>query len=870
MSIRIDLRVKLQARFSQCWRAGFHSLLWPLISLVYVGCPVIGADLFQTPIHVNIAAGTPLDLAVIQLGQQISDQTGLHVGFATSSMRPQQTTQGLQGTLPAATALKTLLRGSGLTYELNDHMVRVVPIDQPLAANEHSFRLAEGQPTNEKNTTQFKGPQADSTNERPSDKGKREPATLEEIVVTAQKREERLIDTPQSVSVLSSEDLAKLAATQFRDFANTVPGLSFTTAGAGYTQLSMRGVTSGTDISPTVGIYIDEVPYGSSTAFASGSQLALDVGLFDVDRIEVLHGPQGTLYGASTMGGLIKYVSKRPNATTLGGDVQSGLSATHHGGVNYNVAAAVNAPILTDKAAVRASGFYSRDGGYIDNIALNQAGINRSVVEGGRIDLLLAPSEALSIRITGFLQNISRDGEAAADYTRAGAPVDSSLDQRRLFDEPFDQHFRLVSGTVGYDLGAVMLTSITSYQTSRTETSLDLSGAYAPLLKLALGRSYSAVGLPLRFSTNKFVQEVRLASEGVAPIEWLIGGFYTQEVSGNMQEFSLRDATGRPAPNDLFTYSTPTHYEEYAAFGDLTWHLTSKFDVSGGMRYARNEQRYTQIGSGLFGSSLPTTRSTDHVSTYLANMRYHFSDHATGYLRYATGYRPGGPNDVTINAITGLPNGSATFQPDRLKSYELGFKAETAERHFGLDLAVYDIDWSNIQINVIRGGFGSVANAPGGATVQGTELSLTARANRTFTVTGAFAYQHAYLKEADADLGAAKGERLPNVPRFTAALNADYELPVGTLQPTVGATLRYVSDRTASFDNSTSYPQYHLPHYTTLDLRTAFALSRVNVQLYVRNLFDERGQLSAATAYGAARVAILQPRTIGVMATANF
>jgi iron complex outermembrane receptor protein len=707
--------------------------------------------------------------------------------------------------------------------------------------------------------------------EATADFGLERSATKLEDVVTVQKREERLINTPQSVSVLSSAELGKLGATQFRDFANTVPGLTFGTSGAGFNQISLRGVTAGLDISPTVGVYLDDVPYGSSTAFAGAAQLPLDVGLFDLDRIEVLRGPQGTLYGASTMGGLVKYVSKQPDATSFGVDAQAATSGTRDGGVSYSGAMAVNAPIVTDKLVMRASGFESRDGGYIANVALGQNDVNRSDVYGGRLDLLFTPAKALTVRIGSFLQNISRDGEGTADYASSGVPLNSTLDQYRKTAEPFAQHFRMVSGTITYDLGPAMLSSISGYQTARQDLSFDLSWLYVPLLaQLGLG-SYSAVGAPGEITTNKFTQEVRLASRGTRALEWLVGGFYTHESSQSTQADSILDLAGQPVPNFLYTFSQPSSYEEYAAFGDLTWHLTGKFDVTGGIRYSHNDQLVEQIGSGLFGASRPPTSSGDHVFTYLANARYHFSDHATGYLRYATGYRPGGPNFVVIDATTGLPEGPATFEADRLKSYEAGVKAETTDRRLGLDLAGYYIDWSNIQISVYRGGFGFNGNAPGGATVRGGELTLTARPTAAFAAMGAFGYQDAHLSEADADLGGAKGERLPNVPRFTAAVNADYELPVRTLEPTLGATLRYVSDRTASFGSAPFNPQYRLPDYTVLDVRTGFVLDRVNVQVYVRNLFDERGQLSAIyTNIGPSRVAILQPRTFGLMASTRF
>lgn len=687
---------------------------------------------------------------------------------------------------------------------------------------------------------------------------------MEEVIVTAQKREERLIDTPQSVSVLSANELAKIGATQFRDFANTVPGLSFVTAGAGNTQVSMRGVTIGQDLGATVGIYVDEAPYGSSQVFAFGPYLALDVGLFDIDRIEVLRGPHGTLYGASTMGGLIKYVTKRPDTEQFAGDVRAGISSTERGDINYNVATAVNLPIVADKAALRASAFQSHDGGYINNVASGREGANRSDIYGGRVDLLLTPIEPLELRLTGFAQNIARDGEATADYTFSGARPLGSLNQNRLFDEPFGQQFRLVSGTVGYDFGPTSLTSISTYQTVRTNLTWDISGTFAPLLNMFGFGPFSAVGNPNRSKVNKFSQEVRWASEGGGVAEWVLGGFYTREKSELGTEFLLRDLSGNPAPNTLFTYRAPTLFEEQAIFGDVTWRLASQFDVTAGLRYARNDQEFTQFGSGAFGFNLPTRESDEDVVTYLASARYHVSDRATTYLRYATGYRPGGPNIATI--ATAEP----TFDSDKLKSYEAGFKAETGNRRLAIDLAGYYIDWNNIQMSVNVGGFTSYLNAPGGASVRGAELALTGRPTTGLALSGAFSYQDAQLDEADANLGGAKGERLPNVPRFMTTLNADYDFSGARLRPTLGATVRYVGERRSSFDASTSFRQYRLPEYTAVDLRAGLKLRNIETQLYVHNVADERGQLSLFFAQFGARVAILQPRTVGLSVTTEF
>jgi len=825
----------------------------------------LASDALDRSITLDIAANTQLDDALIEWG--------VKAGFALMINTPtiaHQTTHGVHGTLPARDALAALLKDSGLSYTVEGGRIQIVPVKSLIRPGQRLEKVEPPTSTSGPDNSTV-GPQDISDDRTNSERGpSASEQVIDEVVVTASKREEKLIDAPLSVSALSAEDLTKLGATQFRDFADTVPGLSYTTSGAGATQTSLRGVTVGFDSSPTTGIYLDEVPIGSSTPFALGAQLGLDTALFGLDRIEVLRGPQGTLYGASTMGGLIKYVTKRPDTGNFTGEARAGTSYTQDGGVSYNVAASINLPIATDIAALRASAYESHDGGYIDNIALGEKDVNRSDVYGGRLDLLLAPTNSSNIRLGAFAQDISRAGEGTADYTRAGQPVYGDLEQYRRLAEPFDQSFRLISGTLSYDFGQATLTSISSYQTVRTAFFWDLSAVYVPLLNsLSLG-PYSAVGDQGVSETHKFTEEIRFASNKGTHVDWLIGAFYTREASELDEIFVLRDPTGQPLPNDLFTYVTPSNYKEYAGFGDLTWHLSPRLDVTAGLRFARNDQINEQHGSGLLVGNRPITQSNGHVFTYLGNARYHFDDHSIGYLRYATGYRPGGPNLATIDPSTGLPVGQAAFEPDRLKSYEAGLKKETTDQRYSIDLSLYYIDWNNIQLATIRGGFQAYVNAPGGAKIKGTELGATGHLIDGLTVRSVLTYDDARLAQADTDLGAARGERLPTTPHFSGSLSVDYSLPVTSLQPTVGATLRHVSDRTASFNNSTGYPQYLLPAYTTTDLRAGLTLGQFSTQLYIHNLFDNRGQQSLYQPQFGPRVAILQPRTIGITVTTKF
>jgi outer membrane receptor protein involved in Fe transport len=259
--------------------------------------------------------------------------------------------------------------------------------------------------------------------------------------------------------------------------------------------------------------------------------------------------------------------------------------------------------------------------------------------------------------------------------------------------------------------------------------------------------------------------------------------------------------------------------------------------------------------------------------TWLANARYRFTPHIMAYARFATGYRPGGPNYLVLDPVTQNPAAPDTYKSDSLSSYELGFRAETPDRAFEIDLSAYFIDWKDIQLLTAVSGVTTYLNA-GGAHIKGLELTLTARPSRAFNLTGALSYNDGYVTEANDGLGAADGERLPNTPHFTAAVSADYRVASSPLRPSVGATIRYVSNRTASFDANASLPQYRLPGYASVDLRAGLTAGPINVQLYVRNLFDERGQLSAQTVLsgfgGPAQVTMLRPRTIGLELSTRF
>ncbi|MBL8267691.1 TonB-dependent receptor domain-containing protein [Steroidobacter sp.] len=790
----------------------------------------------------------PLDAALKALAQQ----TGVQIVRFSDAVKGDAIVGPLDGAYSIDQALQELLEPHGLTYRL---------------LNSRAYMVISAEVGTPK-TTAAPGPtllQKERAAESAEISG-----SLEEIIVTAQKVEERARDIPMSITVLTGRDLQTLGATQLADFANTVPSLNFTSSGVGQTQVNLRGITSGYNVSPTVGIYVDDVPYGSSTAFVAGAQLALDVGLFDMNRIEILRGPQGTLYGASTMGGLLKYVTNAPDTTAFRGTARTNMFNTEEGGVGYDASGAVNLPLTQDRAALRVGGFYRHNGGYIDNLTLNDEDVDQADMYGGRLDLLFAPSERLSVRLTAFAQDIDRDGSIAADFVRfTGVAVDGELEQRRLFGEPFEQRFRLVSSTLKYAFDFATLTSISSYQSTRSDAITDFSALYVPAFG---GPSvFSAVGLIRNADTDKFTQELRLSASGRV-VDWLVGAFFTDEDSAQFQQLVAYDPNGARSAVNLLTLNVPSRYEEYAGFGNLTFHLTDRLDLTGGVRYARNSQGQAQNGSGVLLDQVPERRSNDGVATYLANVRYRLTDYVRPYFRFATGYRPGGPNSV-VNDLDGRPLAAATFDADRLTSYEVGLKVGSADRRLSADLAVYHIDWDDMQITAIRNGLGVIANAAE-ARSRGAELTVLAMPVPSLTVMGAFGYTDAELTQDAPDLGGVAGESLPDAPKVTAALSADYRFGVGGYDAFAGTTLRYIAERNANFDRSVGMPQYDLPDYSTVDVRTGVVLGGARVHIYCKNVGDERGQLSAITGTslygGPANVSVLQPRTFGVGVDVSF
>lgn len=700
------------------------------------------------------------------------------------------------------------------------------------------------------------------------------PAVAEEIVVTAQKRSENILNVPAGVSIVSTKLLDEVHATQLTDVSAYVPAFNVDSTGsAGQTTITIRGIAP-VGRGSTVATYIDDTPVGSSSSYGGGNAFQLDLLPYDVQRFEILRGPQGTLYGASSMGGLLKYVLTTPSLTKFairaGGDlmgVQGGGSAG--GGARINV----SGPILADQLGFVASYALEHTPGFIDNAVTGQRGQNAVTQQSVRLGLYWKASNTLSIKLNGLYQRVKADGDAniALDDTTL-QPIYGNRQNDNLTPEPFIKTIKLASATVDYKGDRVEVVSATSYADTHTSQTQDASYTYGvafPFFGLPAGESSYSYLLHLK----KFTQEVRAQSAGEAPLQWTIGGFYTSEISSNFQSPSALTLAGASIPglDPLFIGNLPSTYREYAFFGDLNYRITRRLEVFGGVRYAKNHQMFSEIGSGpLVGTiDLENQRSSEGVTTYSAGTRYKPTERTTLYFRVASGYRPGGPN----LAVQGVP---PTFKSDTLTNYEVGVKAQSANSLIAIDAAAFRIDWNSIQLLTNNGGGFSYGVNGGAARSQGIEASLTIRPAAGVQFVGTFAYDHAVLTQDAPAVGGLAGDRLPYVPSLSGSFSGSYTHSLSAdWTGTAGFGLRLVGNRLTDVTHATD--SRYMAGYAALDLNASVTNGRYTFRLYAKNVSDKRAYSSITVlnnqATGAVtqdNATIIQPRTVGAAFDVSF
>jgi len=690
---------------------------------------------------------------------------------------------------------------------------------------------------------------------------------LPEIVVTAQKRSENLSVVPASVSFIDGAALSAQGARGLSDYGAYVPGLQIDTAGTpGQSTITLRGIAP-VGSGSAVGTYIDDAPLGSSAYSTAANSFQLDLLPYDLKGVEVLRGPQGTLYGASTMGGLLKYDLIKADVDEFHGAVGGDLTTVRSAGkAGAGARGMVNVPIIPGVLAVRASGFYQKTPGYIDNPGRGQEDINDARQSGGRLALRWTPRAAVEVTLDALHQKIDSYGNAVVPLDpTTERPLIGDLKTNIAQDEPFIQKTDFLKGAVNWTLPFATATSVTSYSDTRNRQALDITAAYSPaLIEPTLGVP-GISGQFLDIKVRKFTQEVRLTSQGEGPIEWMVGGFYTSEKSVNGQAVTSLDLNLQPnALNPLLIATLPSRYKETAAFGNLTWRVTDALSLAGGLRYSHNAQRYLQFTSGVFAPGDGGGSSKENVTTYSASAKYQLTPAAMVYARVASGYQPGGPNV----AATGVP---PTVGSSTLTNYEAGWKARLLESRLALDVSAFQMDWKDIQVSAVTPppeNTGYLING-GKARSKGIEASATYLPIEHLVLGATFAYTDSKFVGPVPSLGVLDGDRLPHVPRYAASGTAEYRFEVaGDWEARLGGGVRYVGARRSGVSPPLIYTERS---YVAVDLNGHLVHDDWKLGVFARNLFDKRAYVTKTPLIGIEVLgSLLQPRTIGVSLDRTF
>jgi iron complex outermembrane receptor protein len=747
-------------------------------------------------------------------------------------------------------------------------------------------------------------------------------AELTEVVVTANKlNATKVLDTPVSIQAISGDALQRAGASGIMDIAGDVPGLSIQDLGPGDKKYVIRGINS-TGAS-TAGIYYGEAVISSSNA-DDGGGFQSDIRLYDLDRIEVLRGPQGTLYGASSMSGTIRFIPKSPDMNKLEGYVTMEGSQTAHASGNYNVNGALNLPIVAGLLSLRMVGWKVYDSGYINQTRVGVGvptadgsgrtvagvgfikGTNDDDVSGGRAILRYTPFDELSIEASYTAQTEKSDGSSR--YTPAGVQAFSGglippakgcdLCNTDVTRSPWSDNLKVFGLKVDYDTGFGTVTGTTNQFNRRTGFNFDST----PIL-LSFAKPVDAVpGETLEPRYRKVnSSEIRFASKLDSPVNFVVGGYREHESQDLAVQVLATNGFGVPAgpfcttnacdfavapPGAGTTFFGRTDQRtdtEYAAFGEATWKVTDALTAVAGIRYFTQSLNGIQQSTHPF-NGFPTTpeqlnppdigQSFNKI-TWKENISYKLSDAVLAYETISTGFRGGGLNAVS-NPFEPVP---VAFGPDQLTNFEVGVKGRLFEGLMDYQLDAYFIRWDNMQVQETTpdNAFVFQGNA-GTAHVKGVEFELTARPVQYLTATFAGSFQDAKLTQgADSTqyknnptLGKS-GDPIPNVPRFQADFGLNYTRPIyGDWEGMLAADVTYRDAVNAYFTSNVHF-NIKLAPYTLVALRAGVIKGPWSVTAFARNLTDKRAEVSAINStQDPDGLLTVRPRTIGLTVTRKF
>ena len=716
-------------------------------------------------------------------------------------------TRRLRGRYSHTDALERMLRGTGFSFELvNNRSVRV-----------------------------FRAPPQVVEATAPVDVAPELPH-IEEILVTSLLRPDVPHKLPYSISTLQLSDSFGIGTNETFNIARKVASLNALQQGNGQTKLLIRGLSDGAFAGRSqalVGTYLD------------GSQISQNgpepnLRLVDIDRLEILRGPQGTLYGSGALSGLYRVVTNKPDTSDFGLSATASLAVTKSGDPSQATSSTVNIPVIANRFALRAVAYYENNGGFIDELGTSEDGsdarsnVNSSEVWGGRVSAGLELDE-WSFTLSGALQNIeTSDSSYFVPSLGRNARVNS-------FPEPNDDLFRQLNANLDVDLGWADFTTDVSFirrsfneVADATSVELEFIDETEPNLQLE------------RFDSDRELEtisvESHLKSKPGERLEWILGAYYAFRREDLQYQLS--------AANNVISYDESLDEEqmEYALFGEATYFLNEKLAVTLGARGFTYDTSAVDTASGVLLLEEATLEGAQKQTglTPKAVISYHPDDTTLVYAQYSQGYRLGGINIEGPNALLpGSPDATDTilenFASDQLDSFELGYKHQSFDRRFAINAAAFYADWSNIQAREFDDiGLPIVGNV-GDARIYGAELDVLFRPWQNVELKGNVAYNKSDIVRSTMALGAQRGNNLPAAPRFSAGASVNIDASItDNILANVVVDYSYLDGSRLFFDQQASQA---IEAHHFVNMQASVYWEKFRFTLFVTNLFDSRDNI---------------------------
>ncbi|WCM25816.1 TonB-dependent receptor [Sphingomonas sp. QA11] len=727
----------------------------------------------------------------------------------------------------------------------------------------------------------------DSTSQNPG------VADPNDIVVTATRRNERLQDVPLSVTAFSQAELTQKGIVGFEGIARETPGVVLNQASDNNARLTARGISTngwGAGLQTTTTIYLDELPLSTI-----GNTVTLNPNLYDIERVEFLRGPQGTLFGSGSLSGALRILTKSPNLAKydMSALVDIGLTPDG-GGIRQRYNGMVNVPLVNDTLGLRVVGYYRNEEGYVDNLGTGVKNANTLKDWGGRATLLWKPTDRLSVKLLGSYENSEPQDSALTSPSLGDRKRYSSIPDR------YTSKTQVYNGTIDYQFDGAHLTSSSTYSIADGDFAVDLAGTFATGVPIAQAIPFY---LDDRYRQKTFVQETRIASDAGGRFDWVVGGFYLHrnldldgENLSNAAFLAARRITGLPGTT-FSQFGSVSRTYELAGFGELSYHFTDKLIATGGVRYGKyggtvdtkpgfNTAYFTYALFGIPGplALVPNAAATTRYpsaskASWKASLSFKPSRNLTTYATVSTGYRTpvynGRAGSVSTVDPTDLviPAGAGS---DNLTNYELGLKGRWLGGKLTANLAAYYIDWRNIQVQANRQSDSvQFATNVGRASSKGIEAEITFA-----PVTGLLFGLNGSLNQAKvtelsaqeaAISGAVNNARLAS-PHVQGSLFGTYNYDMGSgARGFTSFQVQHVGSFPNGFPNTPGKPGVRSPlydntdAYTYLNLQTGITIRDLSVTFYMENIANSRATTYIhPEAFVYSRYAIVRPRTFGV------